>query len=78
MRDFLATSRKTMGRVLRVGLLPALFPDVATLHVHLDHDNCLEIVALRGKPKQLRQIADHLIGMKGVKHGKVVLSSSNP
>ena len=51
---------------------------LATLHVHLDHDNCLEIVALRGKPKQLRQIADHLIGMKGVKHGKVVVTSSNP
>lgn len=51
---------------------------LATLHVHLDHDNCLEIVALRGKPKQLRQIADHLIGMKGVKHGKLVLSSPNP
>ena len=37
-----------------------------------------EIVALRGKPKQIRHIADHLIGMKGVKHGKVVLSSANP
>lgn len=51
---------------------------IATLHIHLDHDHCLEIVALRGKPKQLRHIADHLIGMKGVKHGKVVVSSTHP
>lgn len=51
---------------------------MATLHVHLDHDNCLEVIALRGKPKKLRSIADSLIGMKGVKHGKVVMSSADP
>ena len=51
---------------------------MASMHVHLDHDNCLEVVALRGDPKNLRAIADHLIGMKGVKHGKVVLSSADP
>ena len=50
---------------------------MASLHVHLDHDNCLEVIALRGKPTKLRSIADHLIGMKGVKHGKVVLSSAS-
>lgn len=51
---------------------------MATLHVHLDHDNCLEVMALRGKPRKLRGIADSLIGMKGVKHGKVVMSSTDP
>jgi CopG family nickel-responsive transcriptional regulator len=51
---------------------------MASMHVHLDHDNCLEVIALRGDPKKLRVIADHLIGMKGVKHGKVVLSSADP
>lgn len=51
---------------------------MATMHVHLDHDNCLEVIALRGKPKKLRSIADSLIGMKGVKHGKVVMSSADP
>jgi CopG family nickel-responsive transcriptional regulator len=51
---------------------------VASLHVHLDHHNCLEVIALRGKPGVLRGIADHLIGMKGVKHGKAVLSSGAP
>ena len=51
---------------------------MASMQVHLDHDNCLEVIALRGAPKNLRAIADHLIGMKGVKHGKVVLSSADP
>ena len=51
---------------------------MASMHVHLDHDNCLEVIALRGQPKILRRIADHLIGMKGVKHGKVVVSSAAP
>ena len=51
---------------------------MATMHVHLDHDHCLEVIALRGKPRSLRQIGDHLAGMKGVKHGKVVISSTDP
>jgi CopG family nickel-responsive transcriptional regulator len=51
---------------------------MASMHVHLDHDNCLEVIALRGKPTHLRSIADHLIAMKGVKHGKVVMSSADP
>jgi CopG family nickel-responsive transcriptional regulator len=71
------TKRELADRLLEVGH-DHHGAIIATLHVHLDHDNCLEIVALRGKPKQIRHIADHLIGMKGVKHGKVVLSSANP
>jgi CopG family nickel-responsive transcriptional regulator len=51
---------------------------MATLHVHLDHHNCLEVIALRGAPQKLQAIADSLIGMKGVKHGKVVMSSADP
>jgi CopG family transcriptional regulator, nickel-responsive regulator len=47
---------------------------VTSLHVHLDHDSCLEVVVLRGNPKVLRTIADQLISMKGVKHGKVVMT----
>lgn len=49
---------------------------LATLHVHLDHDLCLEVMALRGKPTDLRRIAEHLIGLKGVKHGQLVMSSA--
>ena len=48
---------------------------LASLHVHLDDVNCLEVVALRGRGKDVRHLAEHLIGMKGVKHGKLVLTS---
>lgn len=50
---------------------------LATLHVHLDHDLCLEVMALRGKPSDLRHLAEHLIALKGVKHGQLVMSSAS-
>lgn len=50
---------------------------MASMHVHLDEVNCLEVVALRGRAKDVRHLAEHLIGMKGVKHGKLVLSSTS-
>lgn len=48
---------------------------LATMHVHLDPDLCLEVLALKGKPADLRHLAEHLIGLKGVKHGQLVASS---
>jgi len=42
---------------------------VSTLHVHLDPHHCLEVLILRGKAKDLKAIADRLIGTRGVKHG---------
>lgn len=42
---------------------------VSTLHVHLDAHHCLEVLILRGKAKELKAIADRLIGTRGVKHG---------
>ena len=45
---------------------------IATMHVHLDHDNCLEIIALRGKAAEIRRVADELISLKGVKHGRFI------
>jgi len=44
---------------------------LSTLHIHLDHDNCLEVIAVRGTAKRVQQIADSLIKTKGVKHGKL-------
>jgi CopG family transcriptional regulator, nickel-responsive regulator len=49
---------------------------LSTMHVHLDHDNCLEVVIVRGKAKDVRRIADALITMKGVKHGNLTVTSS--
>ena len=49
---------------------------LSTMHVHLDETLCLEVMALRGKPADMRHFADHLIGLKGVKHGQLVMSSA--
>ena len=48
---------------------------LSTLHVHLDHDHCLEVVVVRGKAGELRRIADALVSMKGVTHGRLTLTS---
>ena len=49
---------------------------VSALHVHLDHHNCLEVLVVRGKASEVKSIADHLIGAKGVKHGKLSLTTT--
>ena len=48
---------------------------VATLHVHLDAHRCLEVVILRGNVNKIKKIADGLIAAKGVKHGKLVITT---
>lgn len=49
---------------------------LSTLHVHLDHDNCLEVLVVKGKAKNVQKIADGLISTKGVKHGRLTLTTS--
>jgi CopG family nickel-responsive transcriptional regulator len=41
---------------------------ISTQHIHLDHDNCLEIVAVRGKPAEIEAVARRLKTVKGLKH----------
>ena len=48
---------------------------ISTVHSHLDHDMCLEVVVVRGKRKQVQELGSRLIGLKGVQHGKLVMSS---
>ena len=48
---------------------------IATMHAHLDHDNCIEILLLRGKPAELKAIGDRLISTRGVKHGRMVFTT---
>jgi CopG family nickel-responsive transcriptional regulator len=47
---------------------------LSTLHVHLDHHNCLEVLVVKGKSVEVRKLADALISTKGVKHGKLTLT----
>lgn len=49
---------------------------VATMHVHLDHDLCLEVIALRGRATRLQKMAAELAGLKGIHLGKLVLARS--
>jgi CopG family nickel-responsive transcriptional regulator len=49
---------------------------ISTLHVHLDHDNCLEVLVVRGEASLVRRVADHLIAAKGIKHGKLTLTTT--
>jgi len=49
---------------------------VAAMHSHLDEHNCLQVVILRGKAKDIRPLADKLISAKGVKHGEVVMTAA--
>jgi len=48
---------------------------IATTHAHLDHNTCLEVVVVKGSGHRVRKLADLLIGTKGVRHGRLVLSS---
>lgn len=47
---------------------------ISTQHIHLSHELCLESIAVKGKAKDLTNLADMLISLKGVRHGKLVMS----
>jgi CopG family nickel-responsive transcriptional regulator len=49
---------------------------LSTLHVHLDHDNCLEVLVIKGRSNEVKAIADALISTKGIKHGKLTITST--
>ncbi len=49
---------------------------ISALHVHLDAHNCLEVLVVKGKSQDIRMIADRLIGTRGVKHGKLTMTTT--
>ncbi|UCD71235.1 MAG: nickel-responsive transcriptional regulator NikR [Syntrophobacterales bacterium] len=49
---------------------------ISSLHVHLDKHNCLEVLVVRGTGREIKKMADGLIGTKGVKHGKLVTTTT--
>jgi len=50
---------------------------LSVMHVHIDHHNCLETLAVMGKASKLKELADKLIAIKGVKHGKLVITTTS-
>jgi CopG family transcriptional regulator, nickel-responsive regulator len=49
---------------------------ISTQHIHLDHHNCLEIVAVKGNPAEVQRLADLLKAIKGVRHGTLSMTST--
>ena len=49
---------------------------ISTQHIHLDHDNCLEIVVLKGKPEEVKELSNRLRSSKGIKHGSLVMTTT--
>lgn len=50
----------------------------STLHIHLDHDRCLEVIVLRGRSDELQRIAQRLLATRGVKHGGIEIVTDAP
>lgn len=46
------------------------------MHVHLDHNHCLEVLVVKGKGAEIRKVADALVSVKGVKHGKLTMTTT--
>ena len=49
---------------------------VSVMHVHLEHDHCLEVMVIKGAASKARELSERLIGVKGVKHGKLTITST--
>jgi len=47
---------------------------LTTTHIHIDHQNCLEILVLKGKIKHIQKLSDNIISIKGIKHGELVIT----
>jgi CopG family nickel-responsive transcriptional regulator len=49
---------------------------LSTMHMHLDHHNCLEVLAVKGTSREVHEVAERIISVKGVKHGRLTITST--
>jgi CopG family transcriptional regulator, nickel-responsive regulator len=49
---------------------------ISVMHVHLEHEHCLEVMVIKGMASEAKKLAGRLIGVKGVKHGKLTITST--
>lgn len=49
---------------------------ISTMHVHIDHDNCLEVIVLKGAGKDIQDLGNKMISVRGVKHGKMITTTT--
>ena len=47
----------------------------SSMHIHLDPENCLEVIVVRGAPPEVKQLADNMTALKGVSHGDLMVTS---
>jgi len=47
----------------------------SSLHIHINHDNCLEVIIIKGKVKNIKKLSDEIIAAKGVKNGKLIMTN---
>jgi len=50
---------------------------LSTTHIHIDHNNCLEVLILKGKTGKIQKLADNIRSLKGIKHGELVITKSS-
>lgn len=49
---------------------------ISTTHIHIDHQNCLEVIILKGKNRIIRNISNAISAIRGVKHGKLIMTTT--
>lgn len=49
---------------------------MSTMHIHLDHDNCLEVLVIKGAAHKVQSMVENITTIKGVKHGKFTITST--
>jgi len=50
---------------------------LTTTHIHIDHNNCLEVLVLKGKTENIIKLSDNIKSLKGIKHGELVITESD-
>jgi CopG family transcriptional regulator, nickel-responsive regulator len=49
---------------------------LSAMHVHLDHHNCLEVIVIRGRSRDVKDFANSILSLRGVNHGQLVVTSA--
>lgn len=49
---------------------------LSTTHIHIDHNNCLEVLVLKGKNKKIQNLSNRIKSLKGIKHGDLVITET--
>lgn len=50
---------------------------LSTMHIHIDHHNCLEVLVLKGKTGNIQKLADNIKSLKGIRHGELVITKKS-